>query len=263
MLFRSQSLVFDDTNLFQWSKFSGYDRFEGGLRLNYGAQYTANFAGGGYFNALIGQSQQLQGRNSYATPDAANTGLGSGLDTRNSDVVTRFAFAPSSQFAFISKARFDPTNYALRRLDLAANARFDAFDATLQYARYDAQPQIGFDRRREGIGTSLRYRFDNRYFVTGNVTFDMSRHLYNNVPPVPGTAGLFSIAALGFGLGYADDCTTLSLNYSSVYLDRALGQPARNQTLTLNLQLRTLGETRVQTSLGEARYLDGLSYNLR
>ena len=69
--------------------------------------------------------------------------------------------------------------------------------------------------------------------------------------------------ALGFGLGYADDCTTVSLNYSSVYLDRSAGQPARNQTLMLSLQLRTLGETRAQTSLGEARYLDGLSYNLR
>ena len=64
-------------------------------------------------------------------------------------------------------------------------------------------------------------------------------------------------------LPISDDCTTLSLNYSSVYLDRAAGLPARNQTLTLNLQLRTVGETRAQTSLGEVRYLDGLSYNLR
>ena len=32
----SQSLVFDDTNLFAWNKFSGYDRVEGGTRLNYG-----------------------------------------------------------------------------------------------------------------------------------------------------------------------------------------------------------------------------------
>ena len=33
----SQSLVFDETNLFAWNKFSGYDRVEGGTRLNYGA----------------------------------------------------------------------------------------------------------------------------------------------------------------------------------------------------------------------------------
>ena len=39
----AQSLVFDDTNLFQWSKYSGYDRFEGGLRANYGAQYITEY----------------------------------------------------------------------------------------------------------------------------------------------------------------------------------------------------------------------------
>lgn len=32
----AQSLVFDDANLFAWSKYSGYDRYEGGARANYG-----------------------------------------------------------------------------------------------------------------------------------------------------------------------------------------------------------------------------------
>ena len=50
----SQSLVFDETNLFAWNKFSGYDRVEGGTRLNYGVQYTANFANGGHANFVGG-----------------------------------------------------------------------------------------------------------------------------------------------------------------------------------------------------------------
>ena len=32
----SQSLIFDDTNLFEWDKFAGYDRQEGGTRANLG-----------------------------------------------------------------------------------------------------------------------------------------------------------------------------------------------------------------------------------
>ena len=51
----AQSLVFDETNLFAWDKYSGYDRIEGGTRLNYGAQYTANFANGGYANIVGGE----------------------------------------------------------------------------------------------------------------------------------------------------------------------------------------------------------------
>ena len=36
----AQSLVFDDTTLFNWDKFSGYDRVEGGVRGNIGGQYS-------------------------------------------------------------------------------------------------------------------------------------------------------------------------------------------------------------------------------
>ena len=85
----SQSLVFDETNLFAWDKYSGYDRIEGGTRLNYGAQYTANFANGGHANIVGGESIQLAGQNSYAIADAANTGLESGLDKRFSNYVDR------------------------------------------------------------------------------------------------------------------------------------------------------------------------------
>ncbi len=259
----AQSLVFDDTNLFQWNKYSGYDRFEGGARANYGAQYTMTFRNGAYFNAMVGQSRQLAGRNSYATADAANIGLSSGLDTRASDIVSRFSIAPNSQFAFIAKGRFDQSSFALRRLDLIANAKFERFDAALQYARYDAQPLLGFDKRREGLSATFKYKFEQHYFVSSNIIFDFSRHLYNNSPGVTGTAGLFSVAGLGFGAGYMDDCTTFAVNYTSVYQDNGSGVPVRNQTVMLQLQLRTLGDTRVTSSLGDIRVQDGLNNTAR
>ncbi len=43
----SQSLIFDDTNLFKIDKFSGWDRIEGGGRANVGVQYTTQFNRGG------------------------------------------------------------------------------------------------------------------------------------------------------------------------------------------------------------------------
>ena len=77
----SQSLVFDDSNLFKVDKFAGWDRVEGGGRANVGLQYTAQFNRGGFVNVLFGQSYQLFGTNSFAVGDVTNTGLGSGLDT--------------------------------------------------------------------------------------------------------------------------------------------------------------------------------------
>ena len=254
----SQSLVFDDTNMFMWNKFSGYDRLEGGTRLNYGGQYTMTFRNGGYTNLMVGQSFQLAGRNSYGTPDMANIGLSSGLDTRKSDLVSRFAIAPNSTFSFIAKGRFDPDTFTVRRFDMMANATIGAVTGSLQYARYEAQPLIGYDKRREGVSTSLQYKINSNYFVSGNVIFDLSRYLYNDVPAIGGHASLFSLAGLGLGAGYTDDCTTLRLNYTSVYTQNSGGVPVRNQTILVQLQLRTLGDTKLQSSLSDIKVQDGL-----
>ena len=111
----AQSLVFDETNLFAWDKYSGYDRVEGGTRLNYGMQYTANFANGGHANFVGGESIQLAGQNSYTIGDAANTGLESGLDKKYSNFVAGETIAPfSSNFSLTSKQQFDSSTFAAR-----------------------------------------------------------------------------------------------------------------------------------------------------
>jgi LPS-assembly protein len=249
----SQSLVFDDTNLFDWSRYSGYDRFETGTRANYGAQATLNFRNGGYLNVMAGQSYQLAGINSYATPDAANIGLSSGLDRRASDYIGRISFSPSSMFTFTAKGRFDPFTFKPRRIDLVASANLtNDLTASLQYASYEAQPLIGYEVRRQGLSLSGKYNVTKNYFVNGNVIFDLSRHYYNGLN---GTAPLFSVAGLGIGGGYQDDCTTFTVNYTSVYEGGTVG---RNQTITFGLQLRTLGDARISSALANVPVSDGI-----
>ena len=125
----------------------------------------------------------------------------------------------------------------------------------MQYARYEAQPLIGYDKR-EGLSTSLQYKITPHYFVSGNAIFDLSRSQYNYL--VGGHAGLFSLAGVGLGAGYTDDCTTLSVNYTSVYQEKSGIGPVRNQTILVQLQLRTLGETRWQSDVGYTKVQDGL-----
>lgn len=267
----AQSLVFDDSTLFEWSKFSGYDRFETGTRLNYGGQATLSLANGGYVNAMLGQSTQIAGANAYSTADAANVGLNSGLDTRTSDIVGRFAFAPASFVSFMAKARFDQSTMWARRIDLLSTFHIDPLHLELQYANYSSQPAIGFDVRRQGLSATGRYDLTKHYFLNGTVTFDMSRYLYNSctsltgVCPtssginVVGTAPLFSVAALGAGVGYHDECTTLAVNYSQIYQPQSTtGLPARNQSVMVTLQFRTLGEARFNYGLGSVLVNDGV-----
>lgn len=257
----AQSLVFDDTNLFDRTKYSGYDRFEGGVRSNVGIQYTATFQKGGYANLLVGQSFHMAGRNSYATPDASNIGLSSGLDKNQSDLVGRAAFAPNSMFNFVAKTRFDPQSLNMRRLDLAANMNFGRWEASLQYARYAAQPQLGFDKRREGLAAGTKFKVTENVSLNGAVIFDLSRHLYNSTASGTGinsSAPLFSVAGLGLGATYNDECTTLGVQYTSVLQANSVGQAIRNHTVLMTLQLRTVGDTRVRSGFGESAVTDGL-----
>jgi LPS-assembly protein len=144
----------------------------------------------------------------------------------------------------------------MRRFDVMANATFGPVTGSLQYARYEAQPMIGYDKRREGVSSSLQYKINQNYFVTGNAIFDLSRYQYNEL--VGGHAGLFSLAGLGLGAGYTDDCTTLRVNYTSVYQEKGGIGAVRNQTVLVQLQLRTLGETRWQSDLGYTKVQDGI-----
>jgi LPS-assembly protein len=268
----AQSLVFDDSTLFEWSKFSGYNRFETGTRLNYGGQATMTLANGGFVNAMIGQSSQIAGANGYATADAANVGLDSGLNSRVSDIVGRFAFAPTATMSFIAKGRFDNTNMTAKRIDLFSTFNFDPVTFQLQYANYASQPSIGFEVRRQGMSMAGRYDLTKNYFVNSTVTFDMSRYLYNSLTANPtlyttytgtnmtGSAPVFSVAALGAGFGYHDECATLSINYSELYQPQAYtGLPARNQSVMVSLQLRTLGEAKFNYGLGSTMVNDGVN----
>ncbi len=269
----AQSLVFDDSNLFEWSKFSGYDRFETGTRLNYGGQATMRLPNGGSINAMAGQSRQLIGDNAYSSADAANVGLASGLDTRTSDWVGRLAVSPWSRLSFVAKGRFDTEYFNARRIDLYSNIDLDAVNLSVQYANYASQGPIGFGKRRQGLAASARYDLTKNYFLSSSVTFDMSRYLYNNVTntlskntlagvTTNGTAPVFSIAALGFGGGYHDECMTLSINYAQVYQQTSDGVPARNQFVYVTLNLRTLGEAKFNYGLGFIRNQDGVRPSL-
>lgn len=59
--------------------------------------------------------------------------------------------------SFIAKARFNPDNREMSRVDLMANANFGKIEASLQYARYAAQPILGYDQRREGLAAGAKY----------------------------------------------------------------------------------------------------------
>jgi len=254
----SQSLVFDETNLFAWNKFSGYDRVEGGTRLNYGLQYAANFGNGGHANFVGGESIQVAGQNSYTLFDPANTGLESGLDKTFSNFVFGETLQPfSNPISLISKQQFDSTTWQLERFDAIAKASFAGVSGGVDYALYAAQPALGWEFPREGLTGNLGYTFRDRWSLNGSLVLDMSRHYYDTLGQ---TTPIFYPVGYSFGVGYKDECTTLTIRYSSNLSTPGaysvfpggpvIYNPAtRNQTLMIQLVLRTLGDIKSNVGL--------------
>jgi LPS-assembly protein len=228
----SQSLIFDDTNLFKIDKFAGWDRVEGGGRANVGVQYTAQFNHGGFVNAVFGQSYQLFGTNSFATGDNTNTGIGTGLDTNKSDYVARLSYQPDRIYSFTTRFRFDQDTFEVRRFETEARASFDRWTVSALYGQYDAQPSLGFLTKREGILANGSFKLDQNWLVSGAVRYDIDAH---------------SIAGTQFGVGYIDDCMIIAMNYITNYVYS--GNVTKDQRVVLQLTLRTLGGTSVSQNV--------------
>src|SRR5439155_23352846 len=143
----SQSFSFDASNLFAVDKYAGWDRVEGGGRLNAGINYTAQFNRGGFVNVMFGQSYHLFGVNSFAEGGPTNTGIQSGLDTNRSDYVARVAYQPNSTFTFTSRFRMNAADFTLSRSEFEASANFDPWTTSVIYGNYAAQPAPGFPDR--------------------------------------------------------------------------------------------------------------------
>ncbi len=256
----AQSLVFDETNLFAWDKYSGYDQFETGTRANYGGQATFNLKNGGYVNFIAGQSYQVAGPNGFDQPSAVNNGLASGLENRASDYVSALTVAPIPFLNFTAKGMFNTQTFEPDRLDIASDFNLGAWTGGVDFANYQAQPVLGYYVPREGLSLNSRYQLTPHYFIQGNVTFDMSRQYYPTSLTGNVNQGPWTVASEGLGAGYTDECTTLLVNYSDIYQDIGTGSLVHNQIFMVQLQLRTLGDAKYSstTYANGAQPLDGV-----
>jgi LPS-assembly protein len=222
----AQSLVFDTSNLFEIDKYSGWDRVEGGGRVNAGFQYTAQVNRAGSFNVMFGQSYRLFGENSFAVGDTTNTGLDSGLDKNVSDYVGSVTYQPNQVYSFTARGRFDEATFTPQRLELEARANFDRWTLQVLYGDYAAQPLLGFLTRREGLLTAASVKLTQNWILLGSARYDIENDRVDQAR---------------VGLGFVDDCFMLSVNWLSSYTYTTIATPVRNDTVMLQFSLRTLG----------------------
>jgi len=174
----SQSIVFDDTNLFSYNRFTGIDRQETGLRLNLGGRYLANFDDGSHLELVGGQSFQLAGRNVFAVPDSVHTGLGTGLEVDSSYAVLGAYGALANGIKGSAKVQVDPGGPTLQRAVLGLGYADAGWSAAFRYAFAAAVPAAGNSRDQHEIGAEVRVPVNDYWAVTGSGYWDLSANSF-------------------------------------------------------------------------------------
>jgi len=122
----SQVLTFDETDLFEYNKSTGFDYYEAGQRLNFGGRATVRLDSGGSAQLLAGESLR-------AEPDPAL--YGTSLNRTASDWVVAASLQPVSQFSAFGRTLVNQDTDQLDRLELGANANFSRVNGYIRFLR--------------------------------------------------------------------------------------------------------------------------------
>ena len=189
----SQSLIFDDTNLFKIDKFAGWDRIEGGGRANVGIQDHHAVQSRRLHQHRVRPVVSIVRRQFVRElGDNTNTGLDSGLDT--SKIRLRgAAFVPAGPHLFFQHAlpvRPDTTSKspAVRDRSPRKLRSLVGFHALRQVRRAAAArlPDAARGRPRQRL-----VKLSQNWLATASVRYDIDAN---------------SLAGTVFGIGYIDDC---------------------------------------------------------
>ena len=208
------SLNFDTTTLFLSDRFSGYDRYEGGLRANAGVTYTLLGENGGFIRASLGESFHIAGENSFAA--------GSGLDGTSSDLVGGVALQLNDSVTFGYQARVEEDLSRINVQEAMLGLTFDRFSASLSYADVAAAANFGRPTAEEQIWGDGRYRFDEAWSLFGGFRYDIKDSNFMNK---------------SIGIAFDCDCMKAQLVYSQDSKDDG----AIDHRVEIGVELRTIG----------------------
>jgi LPS-assembly protein len=218
----SQSFEFDETDLFEANRFAGYDRVDGGQRVDYGLH-------AGIYNPIAGSTQILVGE-SYRLQRNTQFPVGTGLDHRRSDVVGRVMVSPGRYFDVFYRARLDSQDLAMRRQEVGMSAGPSNFTTGISYistSRIPGLPSVLPAKQISGV-------------ISMGLTDNWSAQISHTQNLNNGSTSLHS----GLQITYRDDCLAVvgALQRSGI----AFGDLHSGTSFVLTFVFRNLGDVSVQ-----------------
>jgi LPS-assembly protein len=209
------TLNFDSTSLFLSDRFTGYDRYEGGMRANAGLSYTLLGENGGFIRTSFGESFHIAGENSFAA--------GSGLDGTSSDLVGAVALQLNENVTLGYQARLEEDLSRLNVQEASLGLTLDDISGSLSYADIAAASGYGRPTREQQIWGNAKYMMGEAWNLFGSFRYDIegSRFMEKTI-----------------GIGFDCDCMNASVAYSETLEERG----EVDHRIALSVELRTIGE---------------------
>ncbi|MEI8177480.1 LPS assembly protein LptD [Aestuariivirga sp.] len=213
------TLNFDTSNLFLSDRFTGYDRWEGGVRANAGINYTLLAPNGGFVRAALGESFHIAGENSYL--------VGSGLDGTSSDMVGAIALQFNPHVTLGYQARWEEDFSRINVQEASLGLNFGKFYGSLNYADISAAANYGRPDNEEQMWGDARYYLSDAWSVFGSARYDVQ-----NGKPM----------GESMGVTFDCDCMKADLVYSMSHTDQfGVSDNGTEYRLDLSIELRTIG----------------------
>ncbi len=221
----SLDLEFSDANLFDFNRYPGIDRLEGGTRVDYALHAAWYLPHNAMLDGLFGQSYRFHKDTDYL-PD-------SGLTDNVSDYVGRITLAPSPLFNLTYRTRLSHSDLGARMIDATASAGPPALNLTGGYLYTTTNPYVLYDQP----GPPTAAYFTPRHEATANIAtaygaWSLSAGTERNLQ-----TGQFDEAS--FNAGWQNNCAAVNVmfyqRYTSFNLDHG------DTTLLVQFTFKTLG----------------------
>jgi LPS-assembly protein len=225
----ARAIELEDSNLFALNRFPGYDRWEDGARVTFGADWAIDLPGAAV-RTTVGQSYRLDRKPSIFPP-------GTGLAGRFSDVVGRTTVKFGRRLNLIHRFRLDKDNLAIRRNEIDAVFGGRQTYGSIGYFRLDRNidPALEDLRDREEIRLAGRARFAKYWSVFGSTVIDLTNAEEDPLSQADG----YEPVRHRLGVAYDDDCIEIGVTWRRDY--DASGDFRRGNTFLFRVALKNLG----------------------
>jgi len=182
---------FDETNLFEFSRFPGVDAYEEGQRLNLTLNYTYDRLG--LFKAGFNVGKILR------TKDTQQFSKSTGLDGKSSDWLTSSHLNIGNNFNLINRALLED-DLSILRNEMHLDWSYKSLSTESKYVWHQSDASLGLNKNISQLYLNAGYSIDTDWNISTSMNYDFTDNE--------------TTLSNGVDLVFYNDCTKASLSFN-------------------------------------------------